>query len=153
MHPIILIVLALVAGMLLHRQLMRGKAVKTAMPAPLSRYESTVTAANFDSVVLKASGETPVLVDFYASWCQPCQYLGPVLAEMAESYAGNFLLAKVDVDAEQTLSQKYGVKSMPTVMLFRDGRHVDQFVGARQPHSVRYFLAQNGVKPPQDVVA
>jgi putative thioredoxin len=75
-----------------------------------------------------------------------------VLAEM-ESYAGKFLLAKVDVDAERTLSQAYGVKSMPTVILFRDGRRVDQFVGARQAHSVRYFLAQNGVQPPQDAVA
>jgi thioredoxin len=139
--------------MLLHRHLARGKAKVTEIPLPLSAYESSVTAASFDSMVLKTSSEVAVLVDFYAAWCPPCQYLGPLLAEMAKNYKGNFLLAKVDVDAERSLSRAYSIKSMPTVILFRDGRSVAQFVGARQEHSVRFFLAQNGVLPPEEAVA
>jgi putative thioredoxin len=153
MHPILLILVAFVAGILLHRHLVRGKSKTAEMPVPQSRYETSVTAANFDLTVLEASRVTPVLVDFYAAWCQPCQYLGPVLAEMAKNYGGKFLLAKVDVDAEHSLAQTYGIKSMPTVVLFRDGQSVAQFVGARQPHSVRYFLAENGILPPAEVAA
>ena len=153
MHLVILLALAFVAGMLWHRRLARGKAKVGEEPAALSPYESSVTAASFDSMVLKTSSETPVLVDFYAAWCPPCQYLGPLLAEMAKSYRGKFLLAKVDVDTERSLSQAYSIKSMPTVILFRDGRSVAQFVGARQEHSVRFFLAQNGVLPPEEAVA
>ena len=153
MHLVILVVLAFVAGMLLHRHLARRKARAPEMPLPLSAYESSVTAETFDSMVLKTSSETPVLVDFYAAWCPPCQYLGPMLAEMAKIYGGKFLLAKVDVDAERSLSQAYNIKSMPTVILFRDGRSVAQFVGARQEHSVRFFLAQNGVLPPEEAAA
>jgi putative thioredoxin len=153
MHLVIFVALAFVAGMLLHRHLVRGKAKAAEIPVPRSAYESSVTAASFDSMVLRTSNETPVLVDFYAAWCPPCQHLGPVLAEMAKNYRGKFLLAKVDVDAERSLSQAYNIKSMPTVILFRDGRSVAQFVGARQEHSVRFFLAQNGVLPPEDAVA
>lgn len=153
MHPILLILVAFIAGILVHRYLLRSRAKATQAPAAQSQYEMSVTAADFESKVLKASGETPVLVDFYATWCQPCQYLGPVLAEMAKGYGGRFLLAKVDVDAEASLSQTYGIRSMPTVMLFRDGQSVAQFVGARQPHSVRFFLAQHGISAPEDAAA
>ena len=154
MHIVIFAVLAFVAGMLLHRHLTRDRQVKGAeMPPPLSAHEASVTAASFDEMVLKTSSETPVLVDFYAAWCPPCHYLGPVLAEMAKNYRGNFLLAKVDVDAEPSLSEAYGVRSMPTVLLFRDGRTVAKFVGARQEHAVRFFLAQNGVQPPDEETA
>jgi putative thioredoxin len=153
MHIVIFVALAFVAGVLLHRHLTRGKVNATEVPLPLSSYEASVTTASFDSMVLKTSNETPVLVDFYAAWCPPCQYLGPVLAEMARNYRGKFLLAKVDVDAERSLSQAYNIKSMPTVILFRDGRSVAQFVGARQEHSVRFFLAQNGVLPPEEKAA
>jgi putative thioredoxin len=150
MHIVIFLAVAFVAGVLLHRHLTnrRSKAVEVAQP--LSCYEASVTAATFSEMVLQTSGETPVLVDFYAAWCPPCRYLGPVLAEMAKSYKGKFLLAKVDVDVERSLSQEYNIKSMPTVLLFRDGRSVAQFVGARQEHSVRFFLAQNGVLPPNE---
>ncbi len=149
MHIVIIAALAFVAGMLLHRYLMQSRAKATEVPEPASSYEASVTAASFDSMVLQTSRETPVLVDFYATWCPPCQYLGPVLAETAKHYEGRFLLAKVDVDAEPALSERYQIKSMPTVMLFRDGNVVAQFVGARQAHSVRFFLAQNGVMPPE----
>jgi putative thioredoxin len=150
MHIVIFVALAFVAGVLLHRHLTNRRAKAAEMPQPLSSYEASVTTATFGQMVLQTSGETPVLVDFYAAWCPPCQYLGPVLAEMAKSYQGRFLLAKVDVDVERSLSQEYGIKSMPTVHLFRDGRSVAQFVGARQEHAVRFFLAQNGVLPPKE---
>ncbi len=154
MHIAILLVLAFVAGMLVYRHLTRRpQATPTEVSPPLSPHEATVTAATFDAMVLQTSRETPVLVDFYASWCPPCHYLGPVLAEMAKHYQGRFLLAKVDVDAEPSLSQTYKIKSMPTVLLFRDGRNVAHFVGARAEHSVRFFLAQNGVLAPEDNAA
>jgi putative thioredoxin len=151
MHIVIFVVLAFVAGMVMHRHLTRARhANATESPPPLSPYETGVATATFDSMVLQASNETPVLVDFYATWCPPCQYLGPVLSEMAKNYKGQFLFAKVDVDAEPSLSQAYKIRSMPTVVLFRNGRSVAQFAGARQEHSIRFFLAQNGVLPPEE---
>jgi putative thioredoxin len=153
MHIVILVVLAFIAGMLLHRHLARARQAKmTEMPLPQSPYEASVTTASFDSMVLQASADTPILVDFHATWCAPCHHLGPVLADMAKKYNGKFLLAKVDVDAEPSLSKAYNIRSMPTVLLFRDGRSVAQFVGARQEHSIRFFLAQNGVLPPEEAV-
>lgn len=150
MHILIFAALAFVAGMLVHRHLTRIRQAKaTETPLPLSPYEASVATATFDSMVLEASNEIPVLVDFHATWCPPCQYLGPLLGEMAKNYEGRFLLAKVDVDAEPSLSQTYNIRSMPTVLLFRNGRSVAQFVGARQEHAVRFFLAQNGVLPPE----
>ena len=150
MHIAIFVIVAFIAGILVHRHLTRAReANETEASQPLSTYEANVTTADFDAMVIRTSRETPVLVDFYASWCPPCHYLGPVLAEMAKNYEGRFLLAKVDVDAEPSLSQYYNIKSMPTVLLFRDGRNVAHFVGARQEHSVRFFLAQNGVLAPE----
>jgi putative thioredoxin len=154
MHIVIFVVFAFVAGMLLHRHLTRERPTKRSeTETPSSPYEANVTTSTFDEMVLRTSNDTPVLVDFHAAWCPPCQHLGPVLAEMAKSYAGTFLLAKVDVDAEPSLSQTYNIRSMPTVLLFRDGRSVAQFVGARREHAVRFFLAQNGILPPAQTVA
>ena len=153
MHIVILVVVAFFAGILLHRHLIRRKAESSAKPLPLSSYEADVTAASFDSMVLQTSSETPVLVDFHATWCPPCQYLGPLLAGMAKKYDGRFLLGKVDVDAEPSLSETYQIKSMPTVILFRNGSDVARFVGARAEHAVRFFLAQHGVQPPEEPTA
>src|SRR5688572_11937961 len=151
MHIVLFVVVAFVAGMLLHRHLARGRQRKAAeIPPPQSPHEASVTSATFQAMVLETSHGTPVLVDFYAAWCPPCHYLGPVLAEMARRYQGKFLLAKVDVDAEPSLSEAYRVTSMPTVLLFRGGRSVARFEGAREERSVRFFLAQNGVSPPDD---
>jgi thioredoxin len=150
MHIVLFLVLAFVGGMLVHQHLSRERQPKvTEKPPPASSYEAEVTAATFDEMVLRTSSDTPVLVDFYAAWCPPCHYLGPVLADMAKNYEGRFMLAKVDVDAEPSLCQTYKVRSMPTVVLFRDGRNVAQFVGGRQEHAVRFFLAQNGVLEPE----
>lgn len=99
-----------------------------------------VTAQNFQSVVLDGSCERPVLVDFWADWCAPCRSLMPILAKLAEEYGGRFLLAKVDTDREQVLAGQFGIRSLPTVQLFRDGQVVDQFMGALPESQVRDFL-------------
>lgn len=78
-----------------------------------------VTQDTFETDVIKKSQETPVLVDFYAEWCGPCKSLGPTLEKLADEYAGAFILAKIDADAEQMLVAGMGVRSLPTVVLFK----------------------------------
>ncbi len=103
----------------------------------------TVTAENFQSVVIEGSFERPVLVDFWADWCAPCKMLMPMLAQLADSYGGRFLLAKVDTEAEQELAAQFGIRSLPTVQLFKDGNAVDQFMGALPESQVREFLERH----------
>lgn len=99
-----------------------------------------VTDASFESAVLEASHEVPVLVDFWAPWCGPCQTLGPLLESLAQESAGDFLLAKVDIDQNPAIAGSLGVQSIPFVMAFRDGAIVNQFVGAQSEAVVRQFL-------------
>ncbi|NEX22636.1 thioredoxin [Thiorhodococcus mannitoliphagus] len=99
-----------------------------------------VTAANFQSVVIDGSFERPVLVDFWADWCAPCRMLMPMLAHLAEDYGGKFLLAKVNTEEEQALAAQFGIRSLPTVQLFREGKAVDEFMGALPEPQVREFL-------------
>ena len=80
------------------------------------------TAATFEAEVLQASLKVPVLVDFWAEWCGPCKTLGPILEKLAAEYNGAFRLAKVDVEAEQQLAGAFQVRSIPTVMLVKDGQ-------------------------------
>ena len=114
-----------------------------------SPYAFNVSADNFDTYVIQNSQQVPVLVDFWADWCAPCKMLMPVLGKLAEEYQGKFLLAKVNSDEQQELSAKYGVRSLPTVMVFRNGEIVDQFMGA-QPESVVRELLERHIERESD---
>ena len=86
-----------------------------------------ITDASFDEVVLKS--DKPVLVDFWATWCGPCRMLGPVIEELATEYEGRVVVGKVDVDNNQEFAAKYGVRNIPTVLVFKDGEVVGRQVG------------------------
>jgi putative thioredoxin len=102
-----------------------------------------VTQDTFETDVLKKSYETPVLVDFFAEWCGPCKSLGPILEKLADEYAGAFVLAKIDADAEQMLVAGMGVRSLPTVVLFKDGQPADHFMGALPEGEIRQLLEKH----------
>ncbi|GIX32023.1 MAG: co-chaperone YbbN [Porticoccaceae bacterium] len=99
-----------------------------------------ITRENARRYLLEESSARPVLIDFWASWCAPCKALKPLLETLAEEYAGAFLLAEVDVDALPELAAQFGVRSVPTVVLMRDGRPVDAFQGAVPESALRAFL-------------
>ena len=97
----------------------------------------------FEAEVLQASMETPILVDFWATWCEPCKTLGPILEKLAAEFNGAFRLGKVDVDAQQELAAMFGIKSIPTVMLVSQGQVVDGFAGALPEGQLREFLTRH----------
>ena len=101
------------------------------------------TEANFQSEVLDASFKYPVVVDLWATWCGPCKTLGPLLEKVIDSFNGTVKLAKIDVDKEQALAAAFGVRSIPTVVLIRDGQPVDGFGGAQPEGAIREFLARH----------
>ena len=86
-----------------------------------------ITDATFDEVVLKS--DKPVLVDFWAAWCGPCRMVGPIIEEVGQEYDGKAVVGKVDVDANQQFAAKYGVRNIPTVLVFKDGEVVNRQVG------------------------
>ena len=100
--------------------------------------EVTITKNNFDAEVLRS--EIPVLVDFWATWCGPCRMLAPVISEIAEEYAGTVKVGKVNVDEEPELAMQFRVDSIPTVMLFREGRLVNTTVGFRPKEQITAML-------------
>ncbi len=97
-------------------------------------------SAHFEQQVIEASKQQPVLVDFWADWCQPCKVLIPLLTKLAEEYKGAFILAKVNADEQQELVAATGVRNLPTVKLFKDGVMVDEFMGAKPEGELRAFL-------------
>ena len=99
-----------------------------------------VTDQTFASDVVARSHDLPVVVDFWAEWCAPCKALTPVLEQAVEARAGTVVLAKVDVDANQALAQEYGVRGIPAVKAFRNGRIVSEFTGVQTPQGVEAFF-------------
>ena len=88
----------------------------------------TLTDENFESEVLKA--DTPVLVDFWAAWCGPCRMVGPIVEELVSEYDGRAKVCKLDVDTAQKTAQEYGIRSIPAVLIFNDGKVANQVLGA-----------------------
>jgi thioredoxin 1 len=89
-----------------------------------------ITDATFEEVVLKS--DKPVMVDFWAEWCGPCRMVGPIMEELSNEYAGKAVVGKVDVDNNQQFAAKYGIRNIPTVLVFKDGEVVGRQVGVAQ---------------------
>ena len=102
-----------------------------------------VDQQTFEAEVLQASLTTPILVDFWATWCEPCKTLGPMLEKLAAEFNGAFRLGKADVDSQQELAGMFGIKSIPTVMLVKDGQVLDGFTGALPEGQLREFLLRH----------
>lgn len=106
----------------------------------MSQHAIDVSSADFDEKVVAASQHVPVIVDFWAPWCQPCRILKPILEKLAGEFGGRFILAKVNSDENQELSSRFGVRGIPAVKAFVGGQPVDEFTGALPEAQVREFI-------------
>jgi thioredoxin 1 len=102
-----------------------------------------VTDANFEQEVLKC--DLPVLVDFWAPWCGPCRAMGPVIDELANEYAGQIKVAKMNVDENPASPSKYGIRAIPTLILFKKGEVVEQITGAVSKSSIKDMISQKAL--------
>ncbi len=96
--------------------------------------EITLTSANFEAEVLKSS--VPVLIDFWAEWCMPCKMIGPAIDQLAAAYEGKLKVAKVNVDQESDLAGQHNIVSIPTILVYKEGKMVRQKVGAVPKHEI-----------------
>jgi putative thioredoxin len=113
----------------------------------MSEYIVDINETNAQRYLIEESQQRPVVVDFWADWCEPCKTLMPVLENLANEYKGDFLLAKVNADEQQMIAQQLGVRSLPTVMVIKDGQPVDGFVGAQPETQIREILDKYLPKP------
>ncbi|OQX84512.1 thioredoxin [candidate division KSB1 bacterium 4484_87] len=94
----------------------------------------TITTENFEDEVLNS--DVPVLIDFWAIWCAPCKLIAPIVEDMAKEYAGKLKVGKCDVDSNQAIALQYGIRSIPTVLIFKDGKVKEQIIGAVPKHHI-----------------
>jgi putative thioredoxin len=113
----------------------------------MSEYIVEINEANAQRYLIEESQQRPVVVDFWADWCEPCKTLMPLLEKLANEYNGDFLLAKVNADEQQMIVQQLGVRSLPTVIVIKDGQPVDGFVGAQPETQIREILDKYLPKP------
>ena len=113
----------------------------------MSDFIVNIDETNAAQLLIEESHKRPVVVDFWADWCEPCKVLMPLLEKIANEYQGAFLLAKVNADEQQMISQQFGVRSLPTVMVIQDGQPVDGFAGAQPENAVREMLEKYLPRP------
>ena len=113
----------------------------------MSEYIVNIDESNASAMLIEESSKRPVVVDFWAEWCEPCKVLMPMLEKIAHEYQGAFLLAKVNADEQQGIAQQLGVRNLPTVMVIQDGQPVDGFAGAQPESVVRELLEKYLPKP------
>ncbi len=123
------------------------------MVSATSPYVIEPTAQTFEQDVIERSRTVPVVVDFWAAWCAPCKLLGPILEKLAGEYAGKFVLAKVDTERNQELALQFGVRSIPLVFGFRDGKIADAFVGVQPEAMIRAWLDRLLPTPAESMAA
>lgn len=112
-----------------------------------------LTAQNIQQDLLDAPAGTVFVIDFWADWCEPCKQLMPVLDKLAAEFEGQMILAKVNCDQEQQLAMQFGIKSLPTVMVFKDGQPIDGFAGVQPESEIRAMLEKHLPKPQDELAA
>ena len=106
----------------------------------MAKQPLTITVENFKQLILES--DKPALVDFWAPWCGPCRMVGPIIEELAEELDGDVIVGKVNVDDERDLAAAYGVMSIPTIILFKDGDEADRVIGAKSKEALLEFLGK-----------
>lgn len=111
-----------------------------------------ITPDNFEEIIINTSKQKLVLVDFWADWCEPCKTLTPILEKVAQDYANDLILAKVDCDAQQSISMQFGVRNLPTVILVKESQPLDGFAGLKTEQEVRDWLQQHLPSPEESLL-